>query len=484
MIMNQLSKRATVGSLLAASLMSFGCGSDDDFGIPVPPIGLQPPLAINDNYSVPGGSQLSIASGQGVLVNDTPNQGTIVQFQNPSARGGLVVLNQDGSFVYTPPAGQFNVSDTFTYSLDNGFGSSTATVTIQIGGQGFFVKNDAPAGGNGSVQFPFNTLAAAVSAAAGTPGAQIVVFRGNGTASGQSSAVTLQANQSIVAQDPANPPTISGPITLANNNTLSNLRLVGTTGGDAVIGTGVVNATLTNLVVDNTSANAFNFTNPTGTVAINNITASNIGRAVLPLRTASGSLTVVANNWTVTNTVGNVTEAELTGTAVVDANFDQMVFNDLGTGGFGTGFEWDTRNSSNATLRVSNYRFDTGLNGVFFTSHDTSNVALVLTNGNITNCGDRGFVATVLNASTLKTRSTGSRFVGNAQGYEASASSSGAARLCARLTGNTSDSYRFLQGLAAVVQVENLAQITTENVGTLVTAGVIQDVAIGSCGIP
>lgn len=51
MTMNQLSRRATMGSLLAASLLSFGCG-DDVQEFPFNPIAPAPPLAVNDSYSV------------------------------------------------------------------------------------------------------------------------------------------------------------------------------------------------------------------------------------------------------------------------------------------------------------------------------------------------------------------------------------------------------------------------------------------------
>jgi len=96
---------------------------------------------------------------------------------------------------------QANTSDSFTYTLTNAAGSATATVTVQIGARGFFVKNDAPGGGTGSQASPFNTLAAAVAAAAPVNGAEIVVFRGDGTSTGLNTPVTLLANQSLRALD-------------------------------------------------------------------------------------------------------------------------------------------------------------------------------------------------------------------------------------------------------------------------------------------
>jgi hypothetical protein len=469
---------------LAAALVAMGCGSSDQtFNFSNFPNGnpVTPPTAVADSFKVLGNGQLTAS----VTANDTVNGATVTQFQNPGNAGGTVQIAANGQLTYTPPANQANLVDTFTYTLTNTGGSSTATVTVTIGARGFFVKNDAPAGGSGSQTSPFNTLLAGVTAAAGVNGAQVVVFRGDGTATGQNVPVALSANQAIIAQDPVSPPVISGPITLASNCTLSNLRLVGTTGGDAVIGTAIAGATLSNLTVANTTANGVNMTNPTGTLTMTGLSMSNIGRAVFPLSTTAGTLNVVASNWTVTNTVGNVSEASIGGTSVVNASFDQVNFSNIGNVfPFEAGFQWDARNTSNATLALSNYRFDNGGNGLVWFSRDTSSTAVLLSNVNITNGSDRAILLTALNSSSLKTRSTNSRYVGNLQGFRTETSSAGLANLCARLTGNTSDSYQFLQALASICQVENLAGVSTENVGTTSTVGTIQDVAVGSCGIP
>src|SRR5687767_1021742 len=111
------SRHAALGTLLAATFLSTGCG-DDDLGFPIPPIGLQAPVAVNDVYSVLGNSQLQVPAATGVLANDTPNTATPVIQTSPSR--GTVTLNADGSFTYTPNVGQANVSDSFTYTLNNG----------------------------------------------------------------------------------------------------------------------------------------------------------------------------------------------------------------------------------------------------------------------------------------------------------------------------------------------------------------------------
>lgn len=473
--------RLTFGALILG-LAACGCGSDETFDFSLIQNAAQqqvPPVAVADTFAVLGNGQFTGS----VTANDTVNGALVSQFSNPGTAGGSVQISATGQLTYLPPAGQSNVVDTFTYTLTNGAGSSVATVTINVGAQGFFVKNDVPPGGTGSFTNPFNTLLAAVTAAAGVNGAQVVVFRGDGLATGQNVAVALSANQAIVAQDPASPPTISGSITLASNCTLSNLRLVGNTGPNAVAGTGIVGATLSNLTVANTTGHGVNMTNPTGTVTMTGLAMNNLGPHGLPLSTNAGGLNYTVTGLTVNNTTANVSLGEITGTSVVNATFTNVTCTNVGTVfPFNLGFEWNARNTANCTLAVSNYRFDTGGSGMFFTSSDSSNTAVLVSNANITNCSDRGIVLSAFNNGRLLTRLTNSRLLGNAQGFRAQAG--GNAALCARLTSNTSDSYQFSGASTIALLVENLPGVSTENTGTSVPTGNVQDAAIGSCGIP
>ena len=69
----------------------------------------------------------------GVLSNDTSPGGlplTAIKLTNPA--NGLVTLNANGSFVYTPNGG-FSGTDSFTYKANNGsVDSNPATVAITI----------------------------------------------------------------------------------------------------------------------------------------------------------------------------------------------------------------------------------------------------------------------------------------------------------------------------------------------------------------
>jgi lysophospholipase L1-like esterase len=90
------------------------------------------PVAVANAYSVDMDSVLTV-SGSGVLGNDTDAEN-----QNLTAAvavapvNGDVVLNTDGSFIYTPDLG-FSGTDSFTYLANDGFLSSTpATVEITV----------------------------------------------------------------------------------------------------------------------------------------------------------------------------------------------------------------------------------------------------------------------------------------------------------------------------------------------------------------
>ena len=91
-----------------------------------------PPTAINDVYTTSEDTGLSIAVTN-VLLNDTDADGnplTAVQASGPS--NGILTLNPNGSFNYTPSL-NFNGSDSFTYRAYDGVGySDAATVTITI----------------------------------------------------------------------------------------------------------------------------------------------------------------------------------------------------------------------------------------------------------------------------------------------------------------------------------------------------------------
>ncbi|GAG53670.1 unnamed protein product, partial [marine sediment metagenome] len=90
------------------------------------------PVAFDDSYTMDQDTVLTI-SAPGVLVNDIDNDGDTLETDLISGPtdGGLV-LNPDGSFVYTPTSG-FVGHDAFQYRAYDGVDySTTATVTVTV----------------------------------------------------------------------------------------------------------------------------------------------------------------------------------------------------------------------------------------------------------------------------------------------------------------------------------------------------------------
>jgi len=97
------------------------------------------PVAVDDGYSTPEDTPLTVAA-PGVLANDSDADGdALTAIQEAGPASGTVVLDADGSFVYTPTL-NFNGVVTFTYHANDGTAdSNTATVTITV-----TPLNDAP----------------------------------------------------------------------------------------------------------------------------------------------------------------------------------------------------------------------------------------------------------------------------------------------------------------------------------------------------
>ena len=104
------------------------------------------PIAQNNTYSTQEDTPLTVGVSTGVLANDYDVEGTgltAIWLRGPG--NGLVTLNQDGSFTYTPDPNFFGV-DTFYYQVTDGLlQSGEAMVQITVNS-----VNDAPLANNDS----------------------------------------------------------------------------------------------------------------------------------------------------------------------------------------------------------------------------------------------------------------------------------------------------------------------------------------------
>jgi len=106
-------------------------------------INTAPVATLDAVFTVSEDTVLTVDAAHGVLANDSDLNGdalTAVLGQGPTY--GTLVLNADGSFVYTAAA-NYNGADAFTYTAHDAYGGVSGVVTVQLGVE---AVNDAPVG--------------------------------------------------------------------------------------------------------------------------------------------------------------------------------------------------------------------------------------------------------------------------------------------------------------------------------------------------
>jgi Bacterial Ig domain len=130
-----------------------------------------------------------------ILANDDDVDGpgplTVTPGTFATANGGSVVIEEDGDFTFHPEASAScsDASDSFSYTVeDSGTPELTATgtVTIELDGCAWYVRNTAAAGGAGTSSAPFDTLAEGEAASAGHH--TVFVLDGDNTSTGYDAA--------------------------------------------------------------------------------------------------------------------------------------------------------------------------------------------------------------------------------------------------------------------------------------------------------
>ncbi|HEU5089839.1 MAG TPA: putative Ig domain-containing protein, partial [Roseiflexaceae bacterium] len=207
-----------------------------------------------------------------ILGNDN-GPGALSTSLKTAPANGAVVINANGTFVYTPNAGFAGPSDSFEYTLTDGNGiTASTTVTVNLGNVVWYV-NASGANGDGRSNSPFNSLANAQapsgngdtifvhSAAGNTPGG--IVLKTNQTLWGQGTAFTL--NSLTIAAGAK--PTATGKVVLATGATVSSL-IVNVAGDSALTGSSVSGVTTKNSVeLVSTGAPAVDLNGVGGTIS-------------------------------------------------------------------------------------------------------------------------------------------------------------------------------------------------------------------------
>lgn len=239
------------------------------------------PLAAPDMYACTGNVGINVPAASGVKANDFDDNlagATLSCGACTSANGGTVVLNNDGSFTYTPPAG-FTGTDNFMYTLTDGNPvgapvptTDNTTVTITVSNMVWFISNViAGTGGTGTRLDPFKTIAD-FNAASGPAAGHTVYLQHTGTnythgivlkndmrflGTGHTGGVTL-ADVLPFAVAPNSPtlPAINGTapiitnaagngVTVAQNNTIRGIEVGNTPTGYAFVDNGGTTGTCT-----------------------------------------------------------------------------------------------------------------------------------------------------------------------------------------------------------------------------------------------
>ncbi|WP_324749472.1 Ig-like domain-containing protein [Sphingomonas sp. LY54] len=358
------------------------------------------PLANNDSFTAVGNTVLRVGTANNIgsgpssfvagnlLSNDASFAGDAISaFQiipvsgGASAGGGIFNIFSDGTFNYVNQAGDIG-TDSFTYTItDAGLDgnyltvadnlTSTATVTITLSGEVWYVDAAAAAGGTGTSANPFNSIGALNTANKDGIGDTIYV---KGNAAGE---IILEADQRLIGtgadlavnghaiENAASNATITSSatngfaVTVGAGNTIAGLNIVGNgtnTGGisDNQVGSfgtlnlnpaalnGVTPAYQSTITTTGAALNLSDgavvgndFSSVTSSGGVNNVSLTNItGTLALgsgSMTNASGDSFAVSGGAVSTTYTGGITHAAATGGLVSAAGGHS------GTLTFGTG---------------------------------------------------------------------------------------------------------------------------------------------------
>ncbi|GAA1544026.1 hypothetical protein GCM10009788_53120 [Nocardioides humi] len=294
---------------------------------------------------------------------ETPGSLAVVAATTGTTQGGSVTLQEDGDFVYTPPAGCTVASDTFAYTVTDqdpaGALTGTGTVTVQISGCVWYVANDATGDDAGTSSEPFATLAQA--AAASAAGQTIHVAGGDGTTTGYTTGITLKTGQRLVgaAADlvvggstlatgapgarPVLTATMGDVVTLASGATVTGVRLDPSGASSAIAGgSGVSSGVLADVRIIDTGAAGtkpgINLASTTGTftvtdLAVDNTAASGTTDGSVGVQLSSAGAVLFDPAGTIRLDVKGAKALAATGTALTGSVLDTVSVTGSASGG-------------------------------------------------------------------------------------------------------------------------------------------------------
>lgn len=288
---------------------------------------------------------------------DTPAASLVAEpvTNAPTALGGTITIEGDGNFTYRPDDGDTG-DDTFTYRVCDAspctagtVANATATLTLRLAGEVWYVRNDAAAGGDGTSDAPLDTLAEAETASGA--GDTVYVLRGDGTSADLDTGYALAPNERLIGEHaglalggftlhPATAgarPTLTASnedvVQLASGATVEGITVDPSGTGGGVSGTGGVSgATLTGVVINDTGTAAtqpgLDLDATTGTTTVANLAVTTSGAVGVRLANA-GTVDFGATAITTTGARG----LDATGTSLSTSTFDSITVTGSATGG-------------------------------------------------------------------------------------------------------------------------------------------------------
>ena len=294
------------------------------------------PDAVNDNVQTTTGQtvigNVSFNSANvpySVSSNDvSANSFTVTAFDAASANGGIVSVAATGQFTYNPPRG-FEGADTFNYTIsrDDGGGSDSAAVTINVSGMVWFINSAAGACSSncdGRLSNPYTTLPNFQTANLLSGGLNpdnndnIFLYTGTGNYSGS---LTLRSGQRLIGQGATSSLASLAGLTVGSGNA----ALPNTGGTKPSITTAVTsglnglnlnaNNQIYGVALNNTDGTAIVSTVNVGTFIIGDVAINNSGSpgAGIDLNDGGTSVTTTGTNTisTTTGTALNVTNTTI-----------------------------------------------------------------------------------------------------------------------------------------------------------------------------
>ena len=203
--------------------MQDGAGAQDTATVNLTINGISDaPTAVADSFDAIGNTGLFVGTTPpatqagkeitgSLLANDTdpdtPQANLVAEpvTNAPTTLGGTITIESDGNFTYQPDDADVGVTDTFTYRVCDAspcssgtVANATGTLSLPIAGQVWYVRNNEPAGGDGTSDTPFDTLAEA-EAASGT-GDTTYVFDGSNTTTNLDTGYAMNASERLIGE--------------------------------------------------------------------------------------------------------------------------------------------------------------------------------------------------------------------------------------------------------------------------------------------